>query len=43
MGGVRHFIDLDRLEGRTLRSILDSAAAMKRSRNGAPKGAPDQD
>jgi len=43
MGGVRHFIDLDRLEGRTLRSILDRAAAMKRSRNGAPKGAPDQD
>ena len=43
MGGVRHFIDLDRLEGRTLRSILDKAAAMKRARNGAPKGAPDQD
>ena len=43
MGGVRHFIDLDRLEGRTLRSILDRAAAMKRGRNGAPKGAPDQD
>jgi ornithine carbamoyltransferase len=43
MSGVRHFIDLDRLEGRTLRSILDRAAAMKRGRNGAPKGAPDQD
>lgn len=43
MGGVRHFIDLDRLEGRTLRSILDKAAAMKRGRTGAPKGAPDQD
>ncbi|WP_119422456.1 ornithine carbamoyltransferase [Desertibaculum subflavum] len=43
MGGVRHFIDLDRLEGRTLRSILDKAAAMKRGRNGAPKGAPDHD
>jgi ornithine carbamoyltransferase len=41
MGGIRHFLDLDRLEGQTLRSILDRAAEMKRKRNGAPKGAPD--
>lgn len=43
MGSVRHFLDLDRLDTGTLRGILDRASALKRARNGAPKGAPDAD
>ncbi len=43
MAGVRHFLDLDRLDTGTLRGILDQATALKRARNGAPKGAPDAD
>jgi ornithine carbamoyltransferase len=43
MAGVRHFLDLDRLDTGTLRGILDRASALKRARNGAPKGAPDAD
>lgn len=31
MTGLRHFLDIDRLDGRTLRGILDLAASIKRS------------
>jgi ornithine carbamoyltransferase len=40
---VRHFLDLWRLEGATLRAILDDAAARKRARAGWPKGRVDAD
>jgi ornithine carbamoyltransferase len=32
MNGVRHFLDVDRFDGATLRGILDRAAAIKRDR-----------
>ena len=34
MSGPRHFLDIDRLDGATLRSILDRAAALKATRPG---------
>ena len=34
MNGPRHFLDLDCLDGATLRGILDEAAALKASRPG---------
>lgn len=39
----RNFIDLWQLEAAELRSIMDSAHAMKRARQGWPKGRPDAD
>ena len=39
----RHFIDLHRLDGATLRAILDDAATRKASRRGWPQGAVDAD
>ena len=43
-GGIRHFLDLDRLDRATLRHILDRAAAMKAARGGGwPTGRPDAD
>jgi len=40
---VRHFIDLWRLDGPTLRAILDDAAARKAARHGWPQGRVDAD
>ncbi|HYD43967.1 MAG TPA: ornithine carbamoyltransferase [Phenylobacterium sp.] len=39
----RHFIDLHKLDGATLRAILDDAAARKAARRGWPQGAVDAD
>jgi ornithine carbamoyltransferase len=39
----RHFLDLHRLDGATLRAILDDAAARKASRRGWAQGAVDAD
>ena len=39
----RHFIDLWQLEASELRAIMDQAHAMKRARQGWPKGKPDSD
>ena len=36
-----HFLDIDKTDPAQLRTILDSAAAMKTARNGRPKGTPD--
>jgi len=41
--GPRHFIDLWRFDGATLRAILEDAKARKAARLGWPKGAPDPD
>jgi len=37
-GGIRHFLDLDRLPAETLRGILSHATRMKAGRRGMPKG-----
>ena len=37
MRDIRHFLDLDRLDSETLRSILDEASSLKKP--GKPKGA----
>jgi ornithine carbamoyltransferase len=42
-GGPRHFIDLWRFDGPTLRGILEDAKTRKAARAGWPKGAPDPD
>ncbi|MCW5729537.1 MAG: ornithine carbamoyltransferase [Alphaproteobacteria bacterium] len=39
--GIRHFLDLDRLDAATLRAILDRAASFKRARGATPKGKAD--
>lgn len=39
--GLRHFIDIDKLDQRTLRGILDRAAKLKKARGKLPKGFPD--
>ena len=39
----RHFIDLWQIEASELRAIMDQAHAMKRARQGWPKGQPDAD
>jgi ornithine carbamoyltransferase len=39
----RHFLDIWRLDGATLRAILDDAKARKAARVGWPKGRPDAD
>jgi ornithine carbamoyltransferase len=39
----RHFLDIWRLDGATLRAILDDAKARKAARLGWPKGRPDAD
>jgi ornithine carbamoyltransferase len=41
MSAPRHFLDLDRIEARELRGILDHAAQAKRARAGRPRGEPD--
>src|SRR6516225_2677297 len=41
--GVRHFVDLWRLEASDLRAILEDAKARKAARLGWPKGLPDPD
>jgi len=38
---MSHFLDINKTGAADLRTIMDSAAAMKRDRNGRPKGAPD--
>jgi ornithine carbamoyltransferase len=43
MSGPRHFLDLEPLDGTTLRGILDGAAARKAARSAAGKSAPDAD
>jgi len=40
---VTHFLDIHKTEPSDLRSMIDSAAAMKTARAGRPKGAPDDD
>jgi len=40
---MNHFLDINKTSAGDLRSIIDSAAAMKNSRNGRPKGTPDDD
>ncbi len=43
MSGPRHFLDLDKLDGATLRGILDQADSRKQARAGQPRGAVDAD
>ena len=38
-----HFLDIHKTDPSSLRTIVDSARAMKSARNGRPKGAPDDD
>lgn len=38
---MTHFLDINTTDSADLRQIIDNAAAMKQSRNGRPKGAPD--
>ncbi|OAN80505.1 ornithine carbamoyltransferase [Sulfitobacter sp. EhC04] len=40
---MTHFLDINTTDPADLRQIIDSAAAMKQSRNGRPKGALDDD
>ncbi len=40
---MNHFLDIHKTDPQSLRAILDQAAAMKRARQGRPKGAPDDD
>ena len=40
---MTHFLDIHKTEPSDLRSMIDSAAAMKTARAGRPKGAPDDD
>ncbi|HXV01654.1 MAG TPA: ornithine carbamoyltransferase [Caulobacteraceae bacterium] len=43
MSGPRHFLDIWRLDGATLRLILDDAHARKAARRGLPRGRSDAD
>jgi len=43
MNHLRHFLDINQIDGTTLRSILDSAKSRKAARSGKPKGETDQD
>ena len=43
MNNLRHFLDINQIDGATLRSILDSAKSRKAARSGKPKGETDQD
>ena len=40
---MKHFLDIHKTDAEALRSILDTAQAMKDARAGRPKGAPDDD
>ena len=40
---MNHFLDIHQTSATDLRSIIDDAAAMKKSRAGRPRGAPDDD
>lgn len=40
---MNHFLDIHQTSATDLRSIIDNAAAMKKSRAGRPRGAPDDD
>jgi ornithine carbamoyltransferase len=42
-GAPRHFLDLHRLDGATIRAILEDAKARKAARKGWPQGRPDAD
>ena len=43
MSQLRHFLDINQIDGAELRGILDSAKARKATRSGQPKGVTDQD
>jgi ornithine carbamoyltransferase len=43
MTGIRHFLDLDRMDAGDLRAIIDRALKIKAARAGLPKGACDPD
>ena len=43
MSDIRHFLDLWRLDGGTIRALLDEAARRKAARAGWPTGRPDAD
>ena len=40
---MNHFLDIHQTDPADLRQIIDNAAAMKASRQGRPRGAPDED
>ncbi|EPX87297.1 ornithine carbamoyltransferase [Rubellimicrobium thermophilum DSM 16684] len=40
---MKHFLDIHRTDPADLRAMIDHARAMKAARNGAPKGAPDDE
>jgi ornithine carbamoyltransferase len=40
---MKHFLDIHKTDAADLRSMIDNARAMKRSRQGRPRGAPDDD
>ncbi len=40
---MKHFLDINKTAPADLRSMIDTAAAMKTSRNGRPKGTPDDE
>ena len=40
---MKHFLDIHKTDATELRSMIDSAHAMKTARNGRPKGSPDDD
>jgi ornithine carbamoyltransferase len=40
---MKHFLDIHQTDPADLRNIIDNAASMKESRNGRPRGAPDDE
>ncbi|MBC7140839.1 MAG: ornithine carbamoyltransferase [Rhodobacteraceae bacterium] len=40
---MTHFLDINKTDPASLRSMIDNAIAMKAARNGRPKGSPDDD
>ncbi|MCI5109156.1 MAG: ornithine carbamoyltransferase [Marivita sp.] len=40
---MKHFLDIHKTDAGDLRAVIDQAIAMKSSRNGRPKGAPDDE
>jgi len=40
---MKHFLDIHKTDAAELRTMIDSAHAMKSARNGRPRGAPDDD
>ena len=43
MSQLRHFLDINQIDGAELRGILDNAKTRKATRSGQPKGVTDQD